>query len=225
MLILGLPADQKETGFKIDKTLEVLDKAFDKTTEDVDRSRDVFEETTQGGGDKFGIDGPFDPGGGGGGGGDDDGPSKGLADYKKFLRTYDHTARGKGSKRDVKRFSGLDVRFVRDAAKDYNISDKERNEAIRSAVQQYEKDDVKMGGATRGALANLDGKAGGGGGGDKKDKKDKRKKLRKRQKNRNLRKKLKKFDASGQVEVPTHWNEYRTTGRRLIERLCDVAKI
>ena len=190
----SLPADQKETGFKIDKNIrDAFDKAFDKTTEDVNRSRDVFEETTQGGGDKPGIDGPFDPGGGGGG--DDDGPSKGLADYKKFLRTYDHTARGKGSKRDVKRFSGLDVRFVRDAAKDYNITDKERNEAIRDAVRQYEKDDVKMGGATRGALANLYGK--GGGGGDKKDKKDKRKKAKKKAKKQKFKEKLKKFDASG----------------------------
>ena len=193
----SLPADQEETGFKIDKNIrDAFDKAFDKTTEDVDRSRDVFEETTQGGGDKPGIDGPFNPGGGGGIG---DGPtlSKGLADYKKFLRTYDHTARGKGSKRDVRRFSGLDVRFVRDAAKDYNITDKERNEAIRDAVRQYEKDDVKMGGATRGALADLDGK--GGGGGDKKDKKDKRKKAKKKAEKRKKKKELKRkmFDASG----------------------------
>lgn len=191
----SLPADQQETGFKIDQNIrDAFDKAFDKTTEDVDRSRDVFEETTQGGGDKPGIDGPFDPGKGDG---DDDGPSKGLQDYRRFLRTYDHTARGKGSKRDKERFSGLDVRFVRDAAKDYNISKDERNKAIREAVEGYKKDDVSMGGATRAALKALDGKGGGGGGGDKKDKKDKRKKAKKKAKKRREKKRREKFNASG----------------------------
>ena len=193
----SLPADQEGTGFQIDKDIRgAFDTAFDKTTEDVDRARDVFEETTQGGGDKPGIDGPFNPGGGGGGGGSQ---SKGLADYKKFLRTYDHTARGKGSKRDVARFSGLDVRFVKDAAEDYNISDEERNKAIRSAVEQYKKDDVKMGGATRGALRELDGRRGDDGGRDKRDKKDKRKKAKKkaeRRRKRRDRKRRRRFAAN-----------------------------
>lgn len=195
----ALPANQ-EGGFQVDQKIrDAFDKAFDKTTEDVDRSRDVFEETTQGGGDKPGIDGPFNPGGGGGGG--DGGPSKGLQDYRRFLRTYDHTARGKGSKKDKERFSGLDVRFVRDAAKDYNISKDERNKAIREAVEGYKKDDVSMGGATRAALEALDGK--GGGGGDKKDKKDKknkRKKAKRKAEKRRKRKEKKrrdKFNASG----------------------------
>ena len=192
----SVPANQPETGFQIDQNIrDAFDKAFDKTTEDVDRSRDVFEETTQGGGDKPGIDGPFDPGKGDG---DDDGPSKGLQDYRRFLRTYDHTARGKGSKRDKERFSGLDVRFVRDAAKDYNISKDERNKAIREAVEGYKKDDVSMGGATRAALEALDGKGGGGGDKkDKKDKKDKRKKAKKKAKKRREKKRREKFNASG----------------------------
>ena len=206
----SLPADQQETGFKIDQNIrDAFDKAFDKTTEDVNRSRDRFEETTQGGGDKPGIDGPFNPGGGGGG--DDDGPSKGLQDYRKFLRTYDHTARGKGSGRNVERFSGLDVRFVRDAAKDYNISEDERNKAIREAVEGYKKDDVKMGGATRDALEALDGKGGGGGGEDKKDKKDRKDKRKKAKKKAEKRKKKKekkkreKFNFSGK-------SRYQRTG-------------
>ena len=187
----SIPANQ-QGGFQVDQNIrDAFDKAFDKTTEDVDRARDVFEETTQGGGDKPGIDGPFDPDGGGGG----DGPSKGLADYKKFLRTYDHTARGKGSKKDKERFSGLDVRFVRDAAKDYDITKDERNKAIREAVEGYKKDDVSMGGATRAALDALDGK--GGGGGDKKDKRKKAKKKAEKRRKRKEKKKRDRFNASG----------------------------
>ena len=186
----SLPADQQETGFRIDQRIrDAFDKSFDKTTEDVDRSRDVFEETTQGGGDKPGIDGPFDPDGGGGGG---DGPSKGLADYKRFLRTYDHTARGKGSKRDKERFSGLDVRFVRDAAKDYDITKEERNKAIIEAVRQYDKDDVSMGGATEEALRKLGGDFDFGKS-DKKKKKDKKKEKAKKK----AEKRREMFNASG----------------------------
>jgi len=189
----SLPADQAETGFKIDQSIrDAFKQRVDETTEDVNRARGVFEETTQGGGDKPGIDGPFDPGGGGGGG---DGPSKGLADYQKFLRTYDHTARGKGSKKDKERFSGLDVRFVRDAAKDYDITKDERNKAIREAVEGYKKDDVSMGGATRAALDALDGK--GGGGGDKKDKRKKAKKKAEKRRKRKEKKKRDRFNASG----------------------------
>lgn len=192
----SLPADQ-QGGFTIDQNIrDAFDQAFEKTTEDVDRSRDVFEETTQGGGDKPGIDGPFDPDGGSGGG---DGPSKGLADYQKFLRTYDHTARGKGSKKDKERFSGLDVRFVRDAAKDYDISKEERNKAIIEAVKQYEKDDVSMGGATEEALEKLGGDFKFGKS-DKKKKKDKRKKAKKKAEKRRKRKEKKireGFNASG----------------------------
>tara|TARA_A100001201_G_scaffold123537_1_gene107464 strand:+ start:164 stop:1015 length:852 start_codon:yes stop_codon:yes gene_type:complete len=181
----SLPADQAETGFKIDQSIrDAFKQRVDETTEDVNRARGVFEETTQGGGDKPGIDGPFDPDGGGGGGGD--GPSKGLADYQKFLRTYDHTARGKGSKRGKERFSGLDVRFVRDAAKDYDITEEERNKAIIDAVKQYDKDDVSMGGATERALEKL------GGDFDFGKKKKKRKKAKKKAKKRR-----EKFNASG----------------------------
>ena len=186
----SLPADQAETGFKIDQSIrDAFKQRVDETTEDVNRARGVFEETTQGGGDKPGIDGPFNPGGGGG---DDDGPSKGLQDYRKFLRTYDHTARGKGSKRNKERFSGLDVRFVRDAAKDYDISEKERNEAIIEAVKQYDKDDVSMGGATNEALKKLGGDFNFGKS-DKKKKKDKKRKKAKKK----AEKRRKKFNASG----------------------------
>lgn len=182
----SLPADQKETGFKIDQSIrDAFKQRVDETTKDVDRARDVFEETTQGGGDKPGIDGPFDPGKGDG---DDDGPSKGLQDYRKFLRTYDHTARGKGAKKDKERFSALDVRFVRDAAKDYNITKEERNKAIFEAVEQYDKDDVSMGGATNEALKKL-GRDFGFGKSNKEKKKDKKKKKAK--------KKAEKFNASG----------------------------
>ena len=191
----SIPANQ-QGGFQVDQNIrDAFDKAFDKTTEDVDRARDVFEETTQGGGDKPGIDGPFDPDGGGGG----DGPSKGLADYKKFLRTYDHTARGKGSKKGKERFSGLDVRFVRDAAKDYDISKEERNKAIIEAVKQYDKDDVSMGGATEEALEKLGGDFNFGKS-DKKKKKDKRKKAKRKAEKRRRRKEKKireGFNASG----------------------------
>ena len=186
----SLPADQAETGFKIDQSIrDAFKQRVDETTEDVNRARGVFEETTQGGGDKPGIDGPFDPGGGGGGG---DGPSKGLADYQKFLRTYDHTARGKGSKKDKERFSGLDVRFVRDAAKDYDITKEERNKAIIEAVKQYDKDDVSMGGATEEALRKLGGDFDFGKS-DKKKKKDKKRKKAKKK----AKKRREKFNASG----------------------------
>ena len=80
---------------------------------------------------------------------------KNLSDYMRFLENYDHKARGAGSKKGTKRFSGLDVRFVRDAAKDYNITDEQRNKAIQDAVKKYREEGVKMGGRTTAQLDNL----------------------------------------------------------------------
>ena len=137
--------DVGDSYFKVDpKITKGFTSAFTNAKKDVDLARDEFEKTQQGGAPDPTPTEPAKPQSG-----------KNLSDYMRFLENYDHAARGAGSKKGTKRFSGLDVRFVRDAAKDYNITDEQRNKAIQDAVKKYREDGVKMGGRTTAQLENL----------------------------------------------------------------------
>jgi len=137
--------DVGDSYFKVNpKITEGFTSAFTNAKKDVDLARDEFEKTQQGGAPDPTPTKPAKPQSG-----------KNLSDYMRFLENYDHAARGAGSGKGTKRFSGLDVRFVRDAAKDYNITDEQRNKAIQDAVKKYRDEGVKMGGRTTAQLENL----------------------------------------------------------------------
>tara|TARA_Y100000015_G_scaffold41548_1_gene47782 strand:+ start:3431 stop:4147 length:717 start_codon:yes stop_codon:yes gene_type:complete len=142
----SLPSDDPRANFSIDpKIRKGLFGAFEDSRRDVNRARKKFEKTPQGGG-KPNKDKDKDKG---------SGRKRNLSDYMRFLANYDHKKRGAGSQKGTARFSGLDVRFVTDAAKKYNITDKERNKAIIDATKGYKEEGVRMGGKTAAQLEKL----------------------------------------------------------------------
>jgi len=144
----SLPRDDARSGFRIEPEIRSgLMGAFTKAEEDVTRARDEFEQTPQGGGPGT------EPSGGG-----NDKPKGDLAGYMKFLRTYDHKARGAGSQKNpaTARFSALDVGVAKKEAKKYGITDAQRNKAIIDATEGYKERGVRMGGGTARALEKLE---------------------------------------------------------------------
>jgi len=77
-----------------------------------------------------------------------------LAAYVEYLNNYDRTARGAGSGKDADRFSGLDIRYAHDAAKDFGLN---KYRAAKQVLKYADrnKDETKMGGKAEGALDNL----------------------------------------------------------------------
>lgn len=77
-----------------------------------------------------------------------------MASYVDYLNNYDRKARGAGSSRGTDRFSGLDIRHVRDAAKDFGVDKYDAADQILQYARQNE-DKTKMGGAARAELDKL----------------------------------------------------------------------
>ena len=82
--------------------------------------------------------------------------SKGIDAYIDYLNNYDRTARGAGDSRGTDRFSGLDVRHVYDAAKDFGVDKYDAADQVIQYSRRIE-DETKMGGASKAALDKLRG--------------------------------------------------------------------
>ena len=77
-----------------------------------------------------------------------------MAAYVEYLNNYDRKARGAGSSRGRDRFSGLDIRHVRDARKDFGVSKYDAAEQIIQYARRNE-DNTRMGGAAEAELDKL----------------------------------------------------------------------
>ena len=77
-----------------------------------------------------------------------------MASYVDYLNNYDRKARGAGASKGTDRFSGLDIRHVRDAAKDFGVDKYDAADQILRYARQNE-DKTRMGGAATAELDNL----------------------------------------------------------------------
>ena len=67
-----------------------------------------------------------------------------MASYVEYLNNYDRKKRGAGSSKDTDRFSGLDIRHVRDAARDFGVDKYDAADQIIQYARRNE-DTTKMG--------------------------------------------------------------------------------
>ena len=72
--------------------------------------------------------------------------SKGLDNYIDYLNNYNRRARGAGASKGTDRFSGLDVRYVHDAAKDFGVNEYDAADQVIQFARRNE-DNTRMGGA------------------------------------------------------------------------------
>ena len=77
-----------------------------------------------------------------------------ISAYVDYLNNYDRKARGAGSSRGTDRFSGLDIRYVHDAAKDFGVNEKRAAKEVLKYAKRIE-DKTKMGGKAEAALDKL----------------------------------------------------------------------
>ena len=78
----------------------------------------------------------------------------GIAEYVDYLNNYNRKARGAGAGKGTDRLSGLDVRYMADAAEDFGVS---KSDAAKEVIQyaRRNEDNTRMGGATEDALNKL----------------------------------------------------------------------
>lgn len=77
-----------------------------------------------------------------------------MASYVDYLNNYNRKARGAGSNKDTDRFSGLDIRHVRDAARDFGVDKYDAADEILQYARRNE-DKTRMGGGARDELDEL----------------------------------------------------------------------
>ena len=77
-----------------------------------------------------------------------------MASYVDYLNNYDRKERGAGSSKGTDRFSGLDIRHVRDAAKDFGVDKYDAADQVLQYARRNE-DRTKMGGTARAELDKL----------------------------------------------------------------------
>jgi len=77
-----------------------------------------------------------------------------MASYVDYLNNYDRKKRGAGSSRGTDRFSGLDIRHVRDAARDFGVDKYDAADQVLRYARRSE-DKTKMGGAANEELDKL----------------------------------------------------------------------
>ena len=78
-----------------------------------------------------------------------------MASYVDYLNNYDRKARGAGASKGTDRFSGLDIRHVRDAASDFGVDKYDAADQILRYARQNE-DKTRMGGAATAELDNVE---------------------------------------------------------------------
>ena len=78
----------------------------------------------------------------------------GMSGYVDYLNTYDRERRGAGSEKGTDRFSGLDIRYAHDAAKDFGVNKYDAANQVLQYARRSE-DETKMGGTAESALDNL----------------------------------------------------------------------
>jgi hypothetical protein len=80
----------------------------------------------------------------------------GLAAYKRYLKDYDRTARGRGSEEGKDVLSALDIRHIRRAAGDFGVGGDVADKAVVKYARSLE-DKTDMGGGTFTELEKLGG--------------------------------------------------------------------
>lgn len=148
----SIPENQGSGGFNMpSSTRNQFKETFDQSARDVDLARDAFRNTIQGGNPDSPI--PHGNAGAGRGGIDSD---TGLAAYKRYLKDYDRTARGRGSEEGKDVLSALDIRHIRKAAGDFGVGGDVADKAVVQYARSLE-DKTDMGGGTFTELEKLGG--------------------------------------------------------------------
>ena len=78
----------------------------------------------------------------------------GMSEYVDYLNSYDRKARGAGASKGTDRFSGLDIRHVRDAREDFGVDKYDAADAILKYARRVE-DETRMGTAAQRELDKL----------------------------------------------------------------------